>query len=150
MLGAGGAARAIGLGLVRADAALTITNRSGERAKELAGEIGCQHIKWEHRGTGYYDILVNCTPVGMHPEVDETPFPNNFLREGMIVFDTVYNPETTLLIKEARERNCTTVSGIEMFVRQAAVQYELFTGQSAPMDKMREAIREGISAIRPY
>ncbi len=150
MLGAGGVARAIGLGLVRAEAALTISNRNSDRAKDLAEELGCQHIKWENRGTGFYDIVVNCTPLGMHPEVDETPFPVNYLREGMVVFDTVYNPETTMLLKNARDRSCTTVSGIEMFVRQAAVQYELFTGQPAPLDKMREAIREGISPIRPY
>jgi 3-dehydroquinate dehydratase/shikimate dehydrogenase len=112
--------------------------------------LGCQHIKWENRSTGFYDIVVNCTPLGMHPEVNETPFPVNYLREGMVVFDTVYNPETTLLLKNARDRSCTTVSGIEMFVRQAAVQYELFTGQPAPLDKMRDAIREGISPIRPY
>ncbi|MBT6493110.1 MAG: shikimate dehydrogenase, partial [Planctomycetaceae bacterium] len=138
------------LGLARADAAVTISNRNSDRAKDLAEELGCQHIKWENRGTGFYDIVVNCTPLGMHPNVDETPFPVNYLREGMVVFDTVYNPETTMLLKDARDRSCTTVSGIEMFVRQAAVQYELFTGHSAPLDKMREAIREGISPIRPY
>jgi 3-dehydroquinate dehydratase/shikimate dehydrogenase len=143
-------ARAIGLGLVRADAAVTISSRTGERAKALAEELGCQHLQWENRSTGFFDIVVNCTPVGMHPDVDDTPFPNNYLREGMVVFDTIYNPESTLLIKEARDRNCTTVSGIEMFVRQAAVQFELFTGQAAPLETMRESIREGISAIRPY
>jgi 3-dehydroquinate dehydratase/shikimate dehydrogenase len=150
MLGAGGVARAIGLGLVRAESALTISNRNSERARDLAEELGCKHIKWENRGTGFYDIVVNCTPIGMHPNVDDTPFPVNYLREGMVVFDTVYNPENTMLLKDARERSCTTVSGIEMFVRQAAVQYELFTGQPAPLAEMREAIREGISAIRPY
>jgi 3-dehydroquinate dehydratase/shikimate dehydrogenase len=65
----------------------------------------------------------------------------------MLVFDTVYNPETTLLIKQARQRDCKTVTGIEMFVRQAARQFELFTGRTAPLEVMREAIRREISAV---
>ena len=150
MLGAGGVARAIGLGLVRAGAGLTVCNRSNHRAEILSGELGCQHVKWEHRGTNFFDVLINCTPVGMHPEVDESPYPINCFREGMLVFDTVYNPENTLLLKEARQRGCTTVSGIEMFIRQAAVQYELFTGQPAPLGTMRDALRQSISALRPF
>ncbi|HVV99450.1 MAG TPA: shikimate dehydrogenase, partial [Planctomycetaceae bacterium] len=70
------------------------------------------------------------------------------LREGMLVFDTIYNPENTLLIKQARHRRCTVVSGVEMFVRQAAVQFEKFTGQKAPLDVMREKLRRSISAVR--
>ena len=65
----------------------------------------------------------------------------------MLVFDTVYNPENTLLIKQARERGCKTVSGIEMFVRQAAAQYKLFTGKEAPLEVMRTTLRKGISAV---
>lgn len=148
MLGAGGVARAIGLGLVRAGASLTISSRTHERAIRLAEDLGCQQLKWEHRSTALADILINCTPVGMHPEVDETPFPGNWLREGMLVFDTVYNPEHTLLLKQARERGCRTVSGVEMFVRQAAVQFEYFTGHPASLDQMRETFRRGISAVR--
>ncbi len=150
MLGAGGVARAFGLGLVRAGAVLTISNRTASRAAMLAERLGCQHLLWENRGTGFFDILINCTPVGMHPEVDETPFVTNWMREGMLVFDTIYNPENTLLLKDAKLSGCTTVSGIEMFARQAAVQYELFTGQTAPMDPMRAALRHGISAFRSF
>jgi 3-dehydroquinate dehydratase/shikimate dehydrogenase len=110
--------------------------------------LGCQEIGWENRGAQFADVLVNCTPVGMHPNVNESPFQPQWLDDNTLVFDTVYNPENTLLIKQARERGCPTVSGIEMFIRQAALQHELFTDQIAPLDVMREALRRGISAIR--
>ena len=147
LLGAGGVARAIGLGLVKENAKVVIANRTAEKAEKLAKELGCQHQKWENRGTTFYDIIVNCTRVGMHPDVDESPYAPNLLSEKQLVFDTVYNPENTLLLKEARERFSHTVSGIEMFVRQAAAQFQLFTQEPAPIDVMREALRSGISAI---
>ncbi|HET6324234.1 MAG TPA: shikimate dehydrogenase [Planctomycetaceae bacterium] len=147
MLGAGGAARAIGLGLVRAGCGVTVTSRTHARAVSLAQRLGCQQIKWENRGAVFADILVNCTPVGMFPNVDDTPFPMNWFRDDMVVFDTVYNPENTLFLKQAREHACRTVSGIEMFVRQAALQYEYFTGRGAPVDVMRETLRRGISPV---
>jgi 3-dehydroquinate dehydratase/shikimate dehydrogenase len=84
----------------------------------------------------------------MHPSVDESPFPMHWLRDNMVVFDTIYNPENTLLLKQAREHGCRTVSGVEMFVHQAAAQFERFTGQAATVDVMREALRKGISPIR--
>ncbi|MDA0835152.1 MAG: shikimate dehydrogenase [Planctomycetota bacterium] len=147
MLGAGGAARAIGLGLVRAGAALTVTNRTHSRAISLAKDLGCQQTNWENRGSVYADVLVNCTSVGMHPGVDESPFPQHWLREGMLVFDTVYNPEQTLLLKQAKERSCRTVTGIEMFIRQAAAQYLAFTGQPADLELLRDTLRRGISPV---
>ena len=84
----------------------------------------------------------------MHPEVDESPFEPNWLREGCLVFDTIYNPEQTLFIKQARERNCATVTGIEMFIRQAGKQFELFSGRPAPIEVMREVLRRAISPVR--
>ena len=114
----------------------------------LAEQLGCQHIHWENRGTGFADILINCTPVGMHPQVDDTPFQANWFREGMLVFDTIYNPENTLLLKQARERGCRVVSGIEMFIRQAADQFERFTGREAPLEELRQTLRRGISMVR--
>lgn len=150
MLGAGGVARAIGLGAVRSGALLTIANRTHKRALELAGALGCQQIKWENRGTVFADVLINCTPLGMHPNVDETPYETHWLRENMLVFDTVYNPENTLLLKNARERNCRTVSGVEMFVRQAAAQFECFTRRAAPLEEMRNVLRFGISPLSSY
>ena len=96
----------------------------------------------------FADVLVNCTPVGMHPNVNEPPFQPQWLGDNTLVFDTVYNPENTLLIKQARERGCPTVSGIEMFIRQAALQYQHFTAQPAPLDVMRDTLRHAISAVR--
>ncbi len=148
VLGAGGVAKAVGQGVLRAGAALTITNRTKQRGQELATQLGCQFVAWENRGAAYVDILVNCTPIGMYPNMNETPFQSNWIREGTVVFDTIYNPESTLLIKEARERGCHCVSGIEMFVNQAAAQYHCFTRRAAPIDVMREALRKGISAAR--
>jgi 3-dehydroquinate dehydratase/shikimate dehydrogenase len=148
MLGAGGVARAIGLGVVRGGGGLTIANRTHDKAVALAKQLGCQQTHWKNRGIGYADILINCTPIGMHPDVDDTPILMHWLREGMLVFDSVYNPENTLLLKQARERGCRTVTGLEMFVRQAALQFERFTGQSAPMEQMRAALRRGISPVR--
>lgn len=147
MLGAGGVARAIGLGMVRAGAILTIANRTSKRAKKLASDLGCQTISWENRGTIFSDIIINCTPIGMHPEVDDTPFEEYWLRENTLVFDTIYNPENTLLLKQAVERNCRVVNGVDMFVRQAAAQFERFTQQSAPLELMREKLREAISPL---
>ena len=84
----------------------------------------------------------------MHPNVNESPFHENWLRDEMIVFDTIYNPEQTLLLKQARAHNCRTVSGIEMFVRQAAAQFQCFTGQPAPLEMLKETLRTGISAAK--
>ncbi|MCA9062984.1 MAG: shikimate dehydrogenase [Planctomycetaceae bacterium] len=148
ILGAGGVARAIGRALIDKGAALVVANRSRERGKALAAELGCQHILWENRGAESCEVLINCTSVGMFPKMDETPFQAHWIGESTLVFDTVYNPEQTLLLKQARERGCTVVSGVEMFVRQAARQFELFTGQPAPMDYMAETIRRAMSAAR--
>lgn len=148
MLGAGGVARAIGLGVTRRGAVLTIASRTADRAKALAESLACRHITWENRGSEFADILINCTPVGMYPEINETPFQSNWMRDEMIVFDTIYNPENTLLLKEAREHRCRTVSGVEMFVRQAAAQFTRFTGQPAPLEMLTETLRTSISAAK--
>lgn len=148
MLGAGGVAKAIGAGVVKNGGILMIASRSHARSKELSEKLGCQHVLWENRGAQYADVLINCTPVGMHPNVDESPFADNWLRDGMLVFDTIYNPENTLLIKQAKQRECRTVTGLEMFIRQAAAQFELFTGQPAPIEHMREALRRELSPVR--
>lgn len=148
MLGAGGVARAIGLGVIRQGGVLMIANRTKARGEQLAKELDCLLVQWENRGAVFADVLVNCTSVGMHPNLDATPFAENWMRDGMVVFDTIYNPERTLLIKQARERGCTTITGVEMFARQAARQFELFTGKPAPTEVMRETLRRAISAAR--
>jgi 3-dehydroquinate dehydratase/shikimate dehydrogenase len=84
----------------------------------------------------------------MHPEVNETPFEESGMNRRMIVFDTIYNPEQTLLIKTAREHGCKTVSGLEMFVKQAELQFKFFTGEAAPTDVMRDTLRKTIGAAK--
>jgi 3-dehydroquinate dehydratase/shikimate dehydrogenase len=149
ILGAGGVARAIAFGLARRGANITITNRHEERATDLAEEVGCRTVNWAQRASTLCDIVVNCTPVGMHPNVDDTPVPPaTFSRAGMVAFDTVYHPENTMFLKLARERAGTTVSGVAMFVLQAAHQFKLYTGQEAPSDLMREVIRRKLGPIR--
>src|SRR5690606_31127132 len=93
ILGAGGAARAIGLGVSRAGAVVMLANRSKDRGKALAEELKCQFVTWANRGAVDADIVINCTPIGMHPEMNASPFEQFWFRDGMVVFDTVYNPE---------------------------------------------------------
>jgi len=148
MLGCGGVSRAIGHSLVRSGAAVTLTNRSRERGRQLAAELGCQFTSWENRGAETCEILINCTPLGMHPNLDETPFEQHWLNDTTLVFDTIYNPEQTLLLKQARERGCPTLGGMDMFIGQAALQFELFTGHQPPRDYMEETLRRANSAAR--
>jgi 3-dehydroquinate dehydratase/shikimate dehydrogenase len=84
----------------------------------------------------------------MHPEVNETPFEASGMNRRMLVFDTIYNPEQTLLLKTARESGCKTVSGVEMFVKQAELQFKFFTDEEAPSDLMRDTLRKTIGAAK--
>lgn len=148
ILGAGGVARSFALGLARRGAAVSIASRTGENANRLAEAVGCRSLNWSNRAANRVDVLVNCTPVGMHPEVDDTPMPPAGFRPGTIVFDTVYHPENTMFLKLARERECQTITGVDMFVRQAALQFEYYTGHPAPVDLMREVVRRKLSPLR--
>jgi 3-dehydroquinate dehydratase/shikimate dehydrogenase len=147
ILGAGGAARSIAFGVAHRGAHLQITNRHDDRATALAEQVGCRTVSWAVRASTWAQVLINCTPVGMHPDVDDTPMPPAGLKEGMVVFDTVYHPENTMLLKLARERGCKTITGVEMFVRQAAQQFKLYTGQDAPMDLMRDVLKRKLGPI---
>jgi len=148
ILGAGGVARSLAFGLMHRGAAVTIASRNDEKATRLANEVGCRAIHWGTRAGTKSDTLINCTPVGMHPKVDETPAPPAAFRAGMLVFDTVYHPENTMFLKLARERGCTTVTGVDMFVQQAALQFQLYTGHEAPMQLMRDVMKNKLSPIR--
>jgi 3-dehydroquinate dehydratase/shikimate dehydrogenase len=147
VLGAGGVARAVAHALHREGGMVTIANRTSERAQSLAQEIGCRAVEWNARHSVMSDMVINCTSVGMHPHVDESPLHPSYLKPGLIVFDTVYTPEQTLLIKEARERSCHIITGVELFIRQAALQFEHFTGRTAPVDLFRKVIRKALSPV---
>ena len=148
ILGSGGVARAIGYGLAEKGCEVVITSRTTENAEKLADRLRCGAVEWENRYSVDTDILVNCTPLGMHPKVDETPFEKLEIKPSMVVFDTVYNPENTLFIKDARSRGCHVVTGVDMFVRQAALQYQLFTGRDAPDEVMRSVLKRATSAVK--
>jgi len=150
VLGAGGIARPIVYGLKKRGADVVIASRTPQRADDLATRFKARSIAWGLRHTVKPDphLVVNCTPVGMHPNMDESPFDATYLRAEMIVFDTIYNPEQTLLVKNARENACETITGVEMFVGQAAHQFRLFTGEEAPLDVMRQTLRRAISAAK--
>jgi 3-dehydroquinate dehydratase/shikimate dehydrogenase len=148
ILGAGGVARAIAFGLVDEGASVTIANRHDERATQVAEETGARTIAWPQRGDTTAEILINCTPVGMHPDVDDTPISPSAFKPGMVVFDTVYHPENTMMLKLARERECKVISGVDMFVGQAARQFKLYTGKDAPEDVMREALKRKLAPVR--
>lgn len=147
ILGAGGVARAIAHALHREGAHLVITSRTPERSHKLAEEVKCKTLDWHARHSIFFDILINCTPVGMHPNVDEAPVHFSILKPGVTVFDTIYNPETTLLIREAKARGCDTITGVDMFVRQAARQIELFVEQAPDLAVMREIVRKALSPL---
>lgn len=148
VLGAGSIARAIVYGLRDSKADVVIASRTWERAQELARNHDCRAVEWDTRFAVKADMLINCTPIGMHPNVDEMPYPASQLRRNWIVFDTVYNPEQTLLIKEARQKGCKVVTGVDLFVRQAAMQFKVFTDQTPPLDEMRMALKRAIGAAK--
>lgn len=148
ILGSGGVAKAIAWGMKSREADVTISGRNKEKADLLAENLDCSSIAWERRGTVKPDILFNGTPVGMHPNVDESPFFENDIHRTMIVFDTVYNPEQTLLLKQAKAKGCKVVTGVEMFVRQAALQFEKFAQEPAPRELMRDVLKKTIGAAR--
>jgi 3-dehydroquinate dehydratase/shikimate dehydrogenase len=148
LLGAGGVARSIAFGLSRRGAGVNVTNRHDERAGKLAEEVGCRSVNWGMRASTQCDVMINCTPVGMHPNVDDTPMPPAGFRMGMLVMDTVYHPENTMVLKLARERACPTITGVDMFIRQAAQQFLLYTGKEAPAETMRAVVRRKLGPIR--
>lgn len=141
IVGAGGAARAAAFGLKQKGAEITIVNRTEARAEKLAGDLGCQYKKFGELDRLDTEILVNSTSVGMHPHVDDIPVPVDVLRPGMWVFDAVYNPPETRLLREAAARGCRTLDGVGMFVLQAAQQFELWTGRRAPIEPLERIVR---------
>jgi 3-dehydroquinate dehydratase/shikimate dehydrogenase len=144
VVGAGGVSRAIVAGLTDAGANVTIYNRTVERAEELAREFGCGFAGLDGLPRMNASLLINGTSIGMHPNVDATPVPAEYLNPDMTVFDTVYNPAETRLLKQAKQKGAKTVDGIAMFVNQAAAQFRLFTGQSANTNLMRKVVLENL------
>jgi 3-dehydroquinate dehydratase/shikimate dehydrogenase len=146
VLGAGGVGKAIAYGLAIRQTNVVLCDGIASRAEQLAERIGCRWVNWDDRreAAAEADVVIHGTPIGMYPKVDATPLAAEDLRPGAVVFDAVYNPEETLLLRGARERGCRVVSGVDMFVRQASMQFKLFTGHDGPADMMRDVIRRAM------
>jgi 3-dehydroquinate dehydratase/shikimate dehydrogenase len=137
VLGAGGSARAVAAALSSSQAEVTVYARNPVRAQELATTVSGAAAAMPPE-PGSWDLLVNCTPVGMHPHVDETPIDASLLT-GRHVYDLVYNPTSTRLLREAKTAGCQTIGGLEMLVAQATEQFEWWTGRKPAHGIMREA-----------
>lgn len=154
MLGAGGAARAIAFTIIRNTALgkllLLDVNENmlhGLMSDLKVGTTAC--IESElltdislAQAMGNADVVINCTPIGMHPNEDASLVPAELFRPGQVVFDIVYTPLETKLLSDARARGLKVVSGVEMFINQAVLQFERFTGVEAPIDVMRKIVME--------
>ena len=105
-----------------AAAEVRLAARTQSRAEGIAKAIPCAVVDWGNRHASPVDVVVNCTPVGMHPMVDESPLESSFIKPPMVVMDTIYNPESTLLVRSAREKVAVAVTGLDMFIAQAAAQ----------------------------
>jgi shikimate dehydrogenase len=157
--GAGGAARAVVVGLIDAKAAkITVINRTFTRAAHLAGELrpssGDTTLSalpdsapsWNAASSGC-DVLINCTSAGSAGSSAETesPVPVDIIRSGMLVYDLIYRPAETVLMREARLRGARVLGGLPMLVFQGAESFEIWTGKKAPVDVMFEAAEKALA-----
>jgi 3-dehydroquinate dehydratase / shikimate dehydrogenase len=138
VVGYGGAARAAAFALRDAGAVVTITGRDLRRASALAKVVNATTISLAQASDGAYDALVHATPVGMHPKTGDCLFPDSIPAD--VVFDMIYNPHETLLLKRAKEQGCEVIYGADMFLEQAARQFEIWSGESAPRLVMQKAL----------
>jgi 3-dehydroquinate dehydratase/shikimate dehydrogenase len=141
--GNGGAARAAAFALGDAGAKISITGRNPDRIRALAKACGGNAVMPDQLAQTHFDVVVHATPLGMWPHVDECFFDGAI--PGQIVFDLVYTPAETVLLKRAAEQGCEIIHGVEMFIEQAARQFEIFTGESAPRVVMERAAMEALS-----
>ena len=158
LLGAGGAARAVAIQLALAGAGLvTVANRNAGRARGLVELLSghtaarAEFVGWDPGCPGpdgnltnaarQADLIVQCTPLGMYPRVDQIPeFPFAALRPGQLVCDLVYNPVRTKFLARAEAAGARVVDGLEMLICQGAVSFAMWTGHKAPADEMRRAL----------
>jgi 3-dehydroquinate dehydratase / shikimate dehydrogenase len=142
LFGAGGASRAAAFALAQAGAVVCICARRPERARALARVAGAQAIARADLEHEYFDVIVNCTPMGMHPK-GGCPLTSAELN-CRIVMDMVYRPRETELLRLARRKGIEVISGVEMFLAQGFAQYEIWTGERAPEAAMRRAVESAL------
>jgi 3-dehydroquinate dehydratase / shikimate dehydrogenase len=146
VLGAGGAARAVAAALARCGVAVRLHARNRMRAAETAALTAADTGPWPPSG-GSWDLLVNCTPIGMYPAVDDTPVPVEALT-GRYVYDLVYNPPATRLLRDAAAAGCETIGGLDMLVEQAQEQFLWWTGVQPAPGVMCAAARARLAEFR--
>jgi len=158
LLGAGGAARAIAFTLAEkaGPARLVLMDINEPLLHNLAADLAKgTSVKIEAAALNQAalaaqvaeaDLIVNCTPIGMHPNEDASLVPAELLRPEQVVFDIVYNPLATKLLSTAKARGLTVISGVEMFINQAILQFERFTGATAPAQIMRQVVMEHLKS----
>ncbi|QQS43911.1 shikimate dehydrogenase [Candidatus Roizmanbacteria bacterium] len=145
LVGAGGAARAMAYGVLEKGAKLSVFNRNQKKAQILAKELDSDVSVFTYddmsREIPKHEIILNATSLGMGEQIDQTPLQKEYLRKGHIVFDAVYKPRETRLLKEAKEQGAVTVQGVEMLLHQGTAQFELYTGRKAPIEVMRKVLQ---------
>ena len=139
VIGAGGVARAIVAALAHYGCEVVIYNRTVERGRRLAEEFGAAAFGLDKLDQLDAEIVINCTSVGMRPNVDRSPLAS-IPPCVSAVFDTIYNPVETMLIRHARAAGCAAITGLDMFVNQAVAQFERWTAMPAPREVMREVV----------
>jgi shikimate dehydrogenase len=153
--GAGGAARAIAFQLAADGAEITIINRTEERATELAKDISAATHPKKIKGSGLSglkellketDILINTTVLGMYPNTETAIAAAEELHSGLTVFDIVYNPLETKLLRGAKAAGAKTISGVLMFVYQGAEAFKVWTGIEPPVELMKKTVLEALNA----
>lgn len=145
VIGAGGAGRAVAHAAVDRGAAVVIANRSRDKAEAIAAASGAQAADLaEVDRANAYDVIINATSVGMSEVAAKSPVPEEAMRAGQVVMDIVYKPIETELVRAARRRGATAIHGGRMLLHQAARQFELYTGVSAPLAAMDAALRDQI------
>ncbi|MHA1348817.1 MAG: shikimate dehydrogenase [Candidatus Odinarchaeia archaeon] len=150
VIGAGGVARAISFYLVQLGANVVILNRTKSKAERLAEdikrkvnrevkalELNSKNLEGEIENA---DVIINCTSVGMHPNEEESIVPIDVIREDLVVFDTVYNPYKTKLLRDAESKGAKCISGVKMLVYQGAEAFKLWTGKEPPLKIMEETV----------
>jgi 3-dehydroquinate dehydratase/shikimate dehydrogenase len=140
--GNGGAARSAAFALIDAGAKVTLVGRNADRVRALAKVCGADVALREQLDSRHYDAVVHATPLGMFPHVNGCFFDGRIPAD--VVFDMVYNPAETELIRRGREQGKTVIPGLEMFIEQAQRQFEIWTGETAPRAAMLKAAAEAL------
>jgi len=145
VLGAGGVARTAVAVLRQQGARVAVTSRTRRRALALARDFGVRILPPSGGVLPEADVIVNATPVGMYPHEQESPVPDAVLRKDQVVYDLVYRPRRTRLLRQAQEAGCRIVDGAAMFLHQAALQVQLFTGQPPDLPAMEQALEAALA-----